>query len=361
METFLEKYGITDTSQLYSYKIKNVGKDANNIKNPVIKKDDIYIMYCEYDTEVMLDDKSIEKITEFENQTGNNVVFYKLKNGYVATHLHNRTNLYIHQIITGCYGNGKGTNTVSVDHIDRNPLNNCYVNLRIADRKTQKENSKGILEGTKRARNKYSKDLPDGITQDMMLKYVVYYNECYHKEKQLFREYFRIEGHPKLVKCWSTSKSNKISIHDKLNQANQFVKELNKCVVEEDMNVLFNKVDHDKKKIKMSNLKLHTDTGANADADTDINININIDMFDKLPKYYNYRIIRNKLHILYEKVNNGKKTTLRRVIKNKNNIDKEVNEFIEYVNNKLSISSRIHTETNETNSLMDIPSGVKEE
>lgn len=41
----------------------------------------------------------------------------------------------MHQIIMNCYGNGKGTKQISVDNIDQNPLNNCYSNLRIANRK----------------------------------------------------------------------------------------------------------------------------------------------------------------------------------------------------------------------------------
>ena len=52
--------------------------------------------------------------------------------------------IFIHQIITGCYGNGKGTKNISVDHIDQDPLNNCYDNLRIATREEQQNNQNGI-------------------------------------------------------------------------------------------------------------------------------------------------------------------------------------------------------------------------
>ena len=52
-----------------------------------------------------------------------------------------------------------------------------------------------------------------------MKKYVVYYKECYNKEKQSYREFFKIEKHPKLDKSWSTSKSGLISINDKLKAA----------------------------------------------------------------------------------------------------------------------------------------------
>ena len=35
-----------------------------------------------------------------------------------------------------------------------------------------------------------------------MKKYIVYYKECYNKEKNLYREFFKIERHPKLDKPW---------------------------------------------------------------------------------------------------------------------------------------------------------------
>lgn len=229
MEEFFKKYNITDVSQLVSYKIKTSGKCANKIKNPMvidIDNSERYIMYCESNTEIYLDDTSLEKIIVFEKEHDSDLVFYRMSSGYIATHLKNTKVMFIHQIITGCYGNGRGTKQISVDHIDQNPLNNCFTNLRVVDRKTQEQNSKGIKEGTKRARKKSAKPLPEGITHDMMLKYVVYYKEMYNKEKELYREYFKIEKHPKLQKCWIGSKSNKISIKNKLDMVNKVVTDL---------------------------------------------------------------------------------------------------------------------------------------
>ena len=69
-------------------------------------------------------------------------------NGYIQTHitytLGEQKGYYIHQIITNCYGNGKGTKNISVDHIDRNPLNNTSENFRIATQYEQQTNTKGI-------------------------------------------------------------------------------------------------------------------------------------------------------------------------------------------------------------------------
>jgi hypothetical protein len=62
----------------------------------------------------------------------------------------------------------------------------------------------------------------------MLKKYVVYYFNIYDKKNNKSREYFRVEGHPKLKgKCWETSKSAKVSIFEKLNQANTYVDNLN--------------------------------------------------------------------------------------------------------------------------------------
>ena len=80
----------------------------------------------------------------------------------------------------------------------------------------------------KRERKQTAQVLPPGITHDMMKKYVVYYREItYLKDgKQQPREYFKVEAHPKLNKPWITSKSVKISLIEKLNDANQFVDDL---------------------------------------------------------------------------------------------------------------------------------------
>lgn len=195
------------------------GKSAYAVKNPMWKiKENILLMYCEPNTLCKLCPISYQKILDFEKEEGKKLTFYKHSNGYITTHY---KNLYIHQIITGCHGNGKGTKNISVDHIDQDPLNNTYNNLRIATRKQQEQNSNGIKEGTKRNRKKTAKPLPEGITQDMMPKYVYYCKECYNKEKQLFRKFFRIEKHPKQEKTISSSKSSKLTILEKLEQTKE--------------------------------------------------------------------------------------------------------------------------------------------
>jgi hypothetical protein len=176
--------------QKYSHLLKNyknleyvgghkqtMGIHAHRLKNPMWKAIDnsgneVLLMYCETNAICILCPKSYEIIKEFEKTAnqGNPITWYLAENKYICC----RFNLYIHQIITGCHGNGKGTGNISVDHENRNPLDNRFSNLRIATRKQQEENTSGIMPDTKRTRQKNARELPDGITQDMLKKYVVY-------------------------------------------------------------------------------------------------------------------------------------------------------------------------------------------
>jgi len=203
-----------------------MGQDVGIMKNPLWRimdnGNEYLLMYCEKNTLCKLCPISYQKILDYEEITSKKLTWFKLQNGYIM----GSNDLYIHQIITGCYGNGKGTKMISVDHIDQNPLNNTWDNLRIATRKEQESNTKGIKDGTKRERKTSAKPLPDGIEQHMLKKYVVYYHEWLNKEHTKYREYFKVEKHPKLDKIWITTKSEKVSIHDKLKQANKVVDDL---------------------------------------------------------------------------------------------------------------------------------------
>lgn len=211
------------------------GRDAYIMKNPTwkVKKNGVetILMYCEADGICELCENSMQKIIDYENNVcfGKKITFFYGSNGYICSSV----GLLMHQIITACYGNGKGTKHISVDHIDQNPLNNRFDNLRIATRKEQEQNSKGIKDGTKRERKHSAKDLPPGITQNMMRKYVVYYQEWLDKEKTKQREFFKVEKHPKLEKPWTTSKSNAITIFEKLQQANKVVEDLDNDIYPE--------------------------------------------------------------------------------------------------------------------------------
>jgi hypothetical protein len=199
-------------------------------------------------------------------------------------------NLYIHQIIMNCFGNGNGTKNVSVDHIDQDPLNNTLENLRIATRKEQEENTKGIKKDTKRERNYNAKPLPQGITKDMLRKYVIYYHEWLNPERSRSREFFRIEKHPKLEKIYTGTKSNKVSIQDKLKQIIQVLDDLDNDIQPE-------------KEVEQA----------------------------VLPMYVSLTTIRGKPHFVFEKRINDKRLTIKMVLPE----DYELQEQLEILNNKI--------------------------
>ena len=267
---------ISNKYKIIDYKLGHyteIGKDAYVIKNPTWtineNNKEIILMYCEKNEICKLCLKSYQKIVDYENLTneGKKLTWYKHQNGYIL----NSNNLYIHQIITDCYGNGKGTKNISVDHIDQDPLNNTLDNLRIATRKEQEQNSKGIKDGTKRERKTSAKPLPNGITQVMMRKYVVYYQEWLDKEHTKEREFFKIEMHPKLDKSWTTTKSNKVTIEEKLAQANKVVDDLE------------NDIYPEKKEIE-------------------------------LPKYVSFIVMRDKPHLVFEKRIENKRLNFKMVL-----------------------------------------------
>ena len=87
---------------------------------------------------------------------------------------------------------------------------------------------------TKKRNRKYSaQSLPLGLEHHMMKKYVVYYREWIDRSHTKEREYFKIEKHPDLPKSWTSSKSNKVKLSDKLADANKMIDDLEKKKKEE--------------------------------------------------------------------------------------------------------------------------------
>jgi hypothetical protein len=193
-----------------------------------------------------------------------------------------------------CYGNGKGTKNISVDHIDQNPLNNTLENLRIATRKEQENNTSGIKPGTSRERSS-KKDLPEGITQQMLKKYVYYNREFYDKEKTKERDFFRVE-HPKLDKQWSTTKSCKITIQDKLAQANKLVDDLENDIYPEKDGIV-------------------------------------------LPKYVSLVIVREKPHLVFEKRIDNKRLNLKMVLPEEYDLQEQLEKLNEKIKEKYEAES----------------------
>lgn len=224
--TVTQKYEVT------SYQLGHIttnGRSAYTMKNPIWRINEngteYMLMYCEKDTLCKLCPISYQKILDFENEQNNKkkLTFYKHTNGYIGSHVDETNGLFIHQIINDCYGNGRGTHLISVDHMDQDPLNNTYDNLRIATRKEQEQNSNGIKKGTKRARKADAHPYPEGITHDMLPKYIHYPKPEEYGTNGKTRTYFVVEKHPTLIankkKQLCSSKSEKVSPEEKLQQA----------------------------------------------------------------------------------------------------------------------------------------------
>jgi len=229
-EKLVEEYNVIEF--ISDGNLQTKGRYSGEYKNPICKiindkNQEEYLMLCNRNEISRLCPISYKIIKDFDGTW----TYYEGKDNR-ANIYNSSTNLYIHQFITGYYGHGKGTKELSVDHIDQNPLNNRYDNLRIATRKEQEQNCNGIKEGTKRNRKHNARDLPEGITQDMLKKYVVYYKERKYKDKDIWREFFKVEKHPKLDKPWTGSKAEKMSILDKLKEANKIVEDLDNDIYE---------------------------------------------------------------------------------------------------------------------------------
>lgn len=205
-------------------------------KNPVWIVDDngkeLYLMFCEPELICILCKESYEKILDFEKTQLNGKKFCwtrKTDTNYIRAN-HNNSTIYIHQVITNYYGNGSGTGGLSVDHIDRNPLNNRLKNLRIATSEEQHANAKGILPYTKKGRRNDAVKLPENINQKTDIpKYITYNINSYGKNKEVKREYFKIENHPLIGdKIWKSTSKKEVTVEEKLQQAKDALEYLNK-------------------------------------------------------------------------------------------------------------------------------------
>ena len=192
---------------------------------------DCILLYCNPGVYAIID--TLEGIRVVHEKQ---VSWYLMKTGYIGCHAERngvKTCLTMHQVIMNHVGHGKGG--PSIDHINRNKLDNRRANLRITTQTIQNENRDKV------SRHRTAKELPKEITEELP-KFVVYYKEKINEDST--REFFTVEGHPLqrlkegnvinsqteqlLSRRWATTKSNNVSITDKLKQAKEYLLELNK-------------------------------------------------------------------------------------------------------------------------------------
>ena len=179
-----------------------------------------------------------------------------------------------------------------------------------------------IKDDSKRLRKINAIKLPEDLSQSLIPKYVVYYKECYNREKLLFREFFKIEKHPKLAninRVFTSSKSNKIHILEKLDQI--------KFILDKIENLNIQELISKKQDISMN---IGEKTGNISEKPEKKHI--------KLPKYLSFKKHEKdekKYYLIYDKkIHNKKRETFKLVYNIDQDISLNLADFLKKIKDK---------------------------
>lgn len=294
LETYEPKY-ITDGKCAGEYRnIYWKVKDNNT-------NDSYYIMHISNDIYTKISSNDIKKVLNFNDVRPT----WGISPDYVKTNINQRV-IYLHQYIMDVHFEDNTDMKKTIDHVNRDKFDNRRENLRFANMSEQNLNK------DKQKRQHNACLLPEGIKQTDLPKYVTYNKRCYDKINNSWREFFHIENHPKCSKGWSSSKSNKILIKDKLDQVLLKLKHINGEIS-----------DNEYKKLSGQNDCI-------------------------LPTYFRLDVYNNKLHLIYDnKSKDNKRYNLKMVLTN-NDLQIMLDKFIDNINNKYSELKIQHYELNKS-------------
>lgn len=211
----LETYdGITITSAC-----RFTGKEKNKywlVKNKQ-SGEIYYVMDVSNNRYTIFDTTSLEKVLSLKKS-------WTVCNGHVVCEYERNKKISMHSLLMVNNDNEITEKSLLIHHLNNDKFDNRISNLKFITLSEQNQ-----IRG-KCKRRADAKPLPDGIQQSDLPRYVTY-NAEYKKnsdgEKELFREYFRIEKHPLMNdKSWTTSKSKQYTIKQKLQQAIEYLKTL---------------------------------------------------------------------------------------------------------------------------------------
>jgi hypothetical protein len=185
-----------------------------------------------YDLTTLIDTKHTELLSQFNwGKISTNTGYYFSSRADKKTHrkyiegkypFEYQKQILLHRLIA--YHIDNPELYLTVDHINREPLDNREKNLRWATSSLQCFNRDKV------PRNKNAKPLPEEIVNEDIPKYVTWMHGITESGKE--KHYFLIRDHPALEKGkrWETTKSLSVSLIDKLNQAREKRKELDKLI-----------------------------------------------------------------------------------------------------------------------------------